>query len=317
MGSVRTQPEAGGLVYGLAAYGFWGLMPLYFRWVRQVWPLEMLAHRITWSFVLMLLLVGVLGLGQRVGACLRSPRLAMLLAASSALVAINWLVYIHGVAIERVVHTSLGYFVTPLVSVLLGIVFFREHLRLGQWLAVGLAGLGLIVQVIWLGELPWISLALAGSFGLYGLVRKVAAVDGMTGLAVETLFLFPLALGGLVFWYSQGTSAFGHTIRLDALLMLSGPFTALPLICFGQAARKLPLSILGILQYIAPSIQLLLAVNLFGERFDLAQRLSFGFIWTALAVFTLESLWFHRFLDRPSPGSQSISTTASGTGSQL
>jgi len=293
--SARDKAEAGGLVYGLAAYGFWGLMPLYFRCVRDVSPLEMLAHRIAWSFVLMVLLAGVLGLGPRVARCLCSPRLALLLAISSALVAINWLVYIHGVAIERVVHTSLGYFVTPLVSVLLGIIFFREHLRRAQWLAVGLAGLGLVVQVIWLGELPWISLAIAGSFGLYGLVRKVAGVDGMTGLTVETLFLFPPALGCLLFWYSQGTSAFGQgNAGLDVLLMLSGPMTAVPLVCFGQAARKLPLSILGILQYIAPSIQLLIAVNLFGERFEPAQRLSFGLIWTALALFTLESLWFHR-----------------------
>jgi chloramphenicol-sensitive protein RarD len=284
-----------GLLYGLATYAFWGVMPLYFRSVRHVSAVEVLAHRIVWSFVLMMLVVAGLGLWLRVRRCLASPRLALLLAVSSVLVAVNWLVYIHAVAIESVVHASLGYFVMPLVNVLLGMIFFRERLRVGQWLAVGLAGVGLVVQVVGLGQLPWIALAVAGSFGLYGLVRKVAGVDGMTGLAVETLFLMPPALACLLFWHGKGTGAFGQgDVRLDALLILSGPLTAVPLVCFGQAVRKLPLSVLGILQYLGPSIQLVLAINLFGEPFELAQRINFALIWTGLVIFTLESLWNRR-----------------------
>ena len=291
MGEHRQSAGRGGLAYGLAAYGLWGVIPLYFWVIRSVPPAEILAHRIVWC---LLFLAVVLTLSRRwpdVLRALRTPRTRRLLTLSACLVAVNWLVYIHSVATERVLHSSLGYFINPLFNVLLGLVFFRERLRPAQWLAVALAGAGLAYLVWAAGELPWIAPALAVSFGLYGLVRKVTPVDGLTGLAVETLVLTPPAAAGLLWWAAAGWSSFGHTgWRLDALLMLSGVLTAVPLLCFGQAARRLRLSTLGFLQYLAPSIQFLLAVSLFGETFRPEQQVGFGCTWAALLIFTADSL---------------------------
>lgn len=295
MGENRQAAGRGGLAYGLAAYGLWGVIPLYFWLVRDVAPAEILAHRIVWC---LLFLAVILTLSRRwadVFRALRTPRTRWLLTASAGLVAVNWLVYIHSVATERVLHSSLGYFINPLFNVLLGLAFFRERLRPAQWLAVALAGAGLAYLVWAAGELPWIAPALAVTFGLYGLVRKVTPVDGLTGLSVETLVLTPPAAACLLWWAAAGSSSFGHHgWRHDALLMLSGVVTAVPLLCFGQAARRLRLSTLGFLQYLAPSIQFLLAVCLFGERFRPEQQVGFGCTWAALLIFTADSLLAQR-----------------------
>jgi chloramphenicol-sensitive protein RarD len=283
------------LAYGLAAYGLWGVIPLYFWALRSLPPVEFLAHRIVWC---LLFLVVVLTLSRRWPAVFRAlgtPRTRRLLTVSACLVAVNWLVYIYSVATERVLHSSLGYFINPLFNVLLGLVFFRERLRPAQWLAVALAAAGLAYLVWAAGELPWIAPALAVSFGLYGLVRKVTPVDGLTGLAVETLVLTPPAAACLLWWAAAGSSSFGHNgWHFDALLMLSGVLTALPLLCFGQAARRLRLSTLGFLQYLAPSTQFLLAVYLFGEPFRPEQQVGFGCTWVALLIFTADSLLAQR-----------------------
>jgi chloramphenicol-sensitive protein RarD len=280
-----------GLLYGLGAYGLWGLMPLYFKAVTQVSPFEVLAHRIVWCAVFLAGLLVLLRRWPQLLACLHNRRYLMLLGLSSFLIAVNWYAYILGASTERIVQTSLGYFMTPLVSVGLGMLFFRENLRPGQWLALSIASCGLIYLISAVREPPWIALSIASSFGLYGLVRKVTPVDSLSGLLVETLLLCPIALPMLVWGQVKGTAAFGQSSwPLSGLLMLSGLITAIPLLCFGQAARRLPLSILAFLQYIAPSIQLLLAVNLYGEPFDPTRQVCFGLIWTALAVFSLDSL---------------------------
>jgi chloramphenicol-sensitive protein RarD len=271
------------------------VVPLYFWVVRSVAPIEVLAHRIVWCLLFLVVVLTLAGRWPEVVRALRTPRTRWLLTTSAFLVAVNWLVYIHSVATERVLHSSLGYFINPLFSVLLGLVFFRERLRPAQWLAVALAGAGIAYLVWAAGELPWIALALAGSFGLYGLVRKVAPVDGLTGVAVETLVLTPPAAACLVWWAAAGSSSFGHNgWRFDALLMVSGVLTAVPLLCFGQAARRLPLSTLGFLQYLAPSIQFLLAVFLFGEKFRPEQQVGFACTWAALLLFTADSLLAQR-----------------------
>lgn len=288
-----------GLLYGLAAYGFWGLMPLYFRLVGTVAPVEILAHRIIWSVILVAVILTLWRRWPDLVSSLRSGRTVRLLLISALLVAGNWLVYIYGVWTQRVLQTSLGYFINPLFSVLLGMVFFGERPRRWQWVALGLASIGLGYLVFQVGELPWIALALAGTFGLYGLVRKTAPVDGLIGLAVETMLLAPAALAGLAIGATNGTTSFGKNEAMtDGLLLLSGVVTTIPLLCFGQAARRLPLSTLGFLQYLAPSMQFVIAVLVFQEPFPPALRISFAFIWTALAIFTLDALWTHSRRDR-------------------
>lgn len=282
----------GGLLYGLAAYGFWGLMPLYFRLVGAVAPVEILAHRILWSVVLVALILTVWRRWPDLASSVRSGRAVRLLLLSALLVAANWLVYIYGVWTQRVMQTSLGYFINPLFSVVLGMVFFRERLRRGQWAALVLASAGLVYLVFTVGELPWIALALTVTFGLYGLIRKITPVDGLIGLAIETMLLAPAALAGLAVGITQGSATFGNNDRMtDGLLLLSGVVTTIPLLCFGQAARRLPLSTLGFLQYVAPSMQFLLAVLVFKEPFEPALRISFALIWAALAIFTADALW--------------------------
>jgi chloramphenicol-sensitive protein RarD len=288
----QRQEQRGGLVYGLAAYGLWGLMPLYFKAVERADPLEVLAHRIVWCQLLLVVLLLVFRSWSDLVQCLRSRRIVLLLLASSVLIALNWFIYIYGVATQRLVETSLGYFINPLFSVLLGVVFFRERLRIGQWAALALATVGMAYLVIRVGSVPWIALGLAGAFGFYGLVRKIAPVDALVGLFIETLVLTPVAAAFLLQQHASGAAPvdrFGWGFA--GLLALSGPTTALPLLCFGLAARRLPLSIMGFLQYLAPSLQLLLAVLFFGETFRPEHQISFGFIWTALALYSVESVW--------------------------
>lgn len=288
----QRREQRGGLVYGLAAYGLWGLMPLYFKAVEQAGPLEVLAHRIVWCQLLLVVLLLVFRSWSDLVQCLRSPRIVLLLLASSVLIALNWFIYIYGVATQRLVETSLGYFINPLFSVLLGVVFFRERLRISQWAALGLATAGMAYLVMRVGTVPWIALGLAGAFGFYGLVRKIAPVDALVGLFIETLVLTPVAAAFLLQQHISGAAPvdrFGWGFA--GLLALSGPTTALPLLCFGLAARRLPLSIMGFLQYLAPSLQLLLAVLFYDESFRPEQQISFGFIWTALALYSVESVW--------------------------
>jgi chloramphenicol-sensitive protein RarD len=284
-----------GLLYGLAAYGLWGLMPLYFRAVAAVRPVELLAHRIIWSAVFLAVLVTALGRWGEVARCFRTPRTRRLLLASTVLIALNWFVFIYGVSAGQVVGTSLGYFVNPLVSILFGVVLFHERLGGWKWGALALAAGGLVYLVAALGQVPWIALVLAFSFGLYGVVRKVVPVDGLVGLAVETLMLLPAAGLFLAYWSGTPGWALGrHGRGVDGLLLLSGVVTAVPLVCFGQAARRVRLSTLGFLQYLGPSLQLLLAVLAFGEPFPPAQQVCFGCIWLALAVVSADSLLARR-----------------------
>ena len=282
---------SGGLLYGAGAYVLWGLMPLYIWSMDRVPSLEILAHRVVWcSVVLVFLLTGLSRWGA-FGRVLRNPRTLGLLGLSSLLIATNWYCYIFGANNGQTIQTSLGYFINPLFSVLLGMIFFRERLRPVQWVALFLATVGVLILVVVTGELPWIALVLAVGFGLYGLVRKVTPVDAVTGLAVETLLLVPVAGAFLLYWTATGTGSFGQMgWDIDALLLAAGVVTAVPLLCFGQAARRLPLTTIGLLQYIAPTLQFLLAVLIRGEALLPAKVVSFGFIWTALVVFSVESL---------------------------
>jgi chloramphenicol-sensitive protein RarD len=284
-----------GLIYGLAAYGLWGLVPCYFVFLKdRVAPLEILVHRVVWSAAF---LAAILTLAQRwepIVRCLRTRRLVMPLTASALMVGVNWLVYIYSVKLEKIVQASFGYYLTPLVSVTIGLAVFRERLRPWQWVALALATAG--VATLSVGEVPWIALTLAISFGLYGAIRKSVPVDGLIGLAVESFLLTPLCIAYLA-WSAQAgeLAATSDQWGLALTVALSGPVTALPLLCFGQAARRLPLTLLGFLQFLSPTLQLLIAVHVFGEQPPPGTWGPFVMIWMALALYSVESLaYYHK-----------------------
>jgi chloramphenicol-sensitive protein RarD len=278
-----------GILYGIAAYGSWGVFPLYFKTVASVSPVEVLAHRAFWSFVVLAALIALLGRWRELWRVLRSGKLLVMLALSTLFIAANWLTFIYAVTSGQVLQASLGYFINPLVNVLLGVLFLRERMRPGQMLSIGLALVGVLVLVAIVGEVPWVALALAVTFSLYTLMRKLMPVDGLMSLAVETLGMLPFALVCLVWLNAPGRSAGGQWPVLG-LLMLSGPVTTVPLLFFGAAARRLRLSTMGILQYLTPTLQFLLAVLAFREPFSLAQLLSFACIWAAVLIYAADSL---------------------------
>lgn len=275
-----------GLLYGVAAYGSWGFMPVYIKAVRAVPILEVLSHRVFWAFLLLLVLCWKQGELATIRAAVRTPRTLALLAGSTLAIAVNWLAYIWAVVNGHVLESSLGYFINPLVNVLFGVAILGERLDRPVRIAVGVAGAGVLWMAIRGGQVPWIALTLATSFGLYGLLRKLAPVGGLAGLTVETGLLSPLA-GGFIGWsMANGQAGFlAGDVKTDALLLLAGPITAVPLLFFAGAARRLPLSTLGFLQYLSPSLQFLLAVFAYREPLDPARLVAFAFIWMALAIF--------------------------------
>lgn len=281
-----------GILYALGAYLTWGFLPLFWKAVQAATPMEILSHRIVWS---LLLLVGILGIQQRWGwlaPALRDRRTLGAFLLSTLLLGINWLVYIWAVNAGQIVEASLGYFINPLVNVVFGVLFLQEQMRPGQWLAVGLAALGVLYLTVTLGAPPWVGLTLAFSFAGYGLLRKTARLNTLEGLTFETSFLFLPALAYLLYLGGTGQGVFGVVSgQLTGLLLLSGVFTALPLLLFAAGARRIPFSLVGILQYIAPTIQFLLGVYLYGEPFSPARLVGFGLIWLALALYSAETLW--------------------------
>ena len=278
--------------FALAAYCIWGVAPIYFKLVGHVQPLEIIAHRVTWSAILLMV---VLALSGKLGE-LRLPLKSLgWLLLSAMLLAFNWLIFVFAVLNDQIIYTSLGYFINPLVSVFLGIFFLGERLRPLQWLALSIAFLGVMIQLVVLGHLPLISLALAFSFGFYGLIRKNLNLPAVSGLALETLIILPFALGYLVWQQAQGALAFSNlSLETDLLLVLGGVVTSLPLLFFAGAVTRLSLTTVGIFQYLAPSLTLLLAVFYFEEPFNRVQFATFFCVWVSIVIFTTESLGYHR-----------------------
>ena len=280
-----------GLLFGLGAYSCWGFLPIYFKKVAAAPAVELLAHRVVWALLLLLGLAWQQGLGGELRRALRPGRTLWLLTASTALIAVNWLVYIWAVVNGRILEGSLGYFINPLVNVLLGTLVLEERLERAVLAAVLVAAAGVAWLTFQVGQPPWVALTLAVSFGLYGLLRKLVGVGAVAGLAVETALLSPLAVGYLLWAGATGRSSFlAGDLRHDLLLLLAGPFTSVPLLLFTGAARRLPLSTLGFLQYLSPSLQLLVGVFLYGEPFPPARAVGFALIWAALAVFAVHTL---------------------------
>jgi chloramphenicol-sensitive protein RarD len=279
-----------GYLLGLVAYVIWGLFPLYFKAIEAIAADEIIVHRVLWSALCGALLLMVWKHPGWWRELVRHPRRFAVLALSGALIACNWLLYVWAVNNERMLEASLGYYINPLVNVMLGLLILGERLRRLQWLAVGLAALGVVQQIWLLGSLPWVSLGLALTFGIYGLIRKQAPVAALPGLVVETWLLLPVALLWLAVHPAAASSqpAFWGT-PLAWLLAAAGPVTLVPLVCFNAAARHLPYATLGFLQYLAPTLVLLQAIFLFGESFDPARLLSFICIWAALAIYSLDA----------------------------
>ena len=282
-----------GVFFALAAFASWGLLPVYWKFLAGVPSHEILMHRILWTSVFALALVAIAGRSAEVRAILRTPRQLLALTASSLLLAGNWLVFIWAVHRGEIVATSLGYYLNPMISVALGVFVLGETLRPLQLVAVVIAAIGGVAFSVLSGELPWISLVLAASFALYGLIRKQVPVASIAGIAVETGILAPIAAAGIAWREWHGAGAFSqpahHGGHERALLIAAGVVTALPLIWFASAARRLRLSTIGLLQYLAPSLALVIAVLAYDEPFTRAHAVSFLFIWTALALYSFAS----------------------------
>lgn len=290
MNDERGESKAG-LLYGIAAYGMWGAVPAYFKALMHVSALELLAQRIVWAAVLVVFIMLVRRSWGAVWKCLKDTRTRNTLILTTLLIATNWFVYIYGVSTQRVIQTSLGYFIAPLASTALGVVVLRERLRTGQVIALCLAITGVLILSFLAGEVPWLALAIAASFSLYGLLRKTVAADAMTGLTIESFFLFPFALGYVIWLSANGSAQFGHVDRQTDLLLIAGSVvTVAPLYCFAQAARQLRLTTIGFLQYLSPTGQFLLALWLFGETLNTFKLVGFVFVWMALAIYSVDAL---------------------------
>jgi chloramphenicol-sensitive protein RarD len=277
--------------HALVAYGIWGIAPVYWKVTAAFPSSELLAYRVLSSFAIALLLLAATRRFGEIRVSVASARAAAAVVAAALLIATNWLTFIYAVQTDRILATSLGYYINPLVNVLFGLVLLRERLSRPQGIAVVLAALGVAWQTWALGELPWISLLLATSFGLYGLVRKLAPATPLAGYGLETLILSPFALGFLAWLVSRGDATVGGaSAGFQALVWASGIITALPLVAFASAAKRLPLTTLGMFQYLAPTLSFLLAVTFYGEEFRLEHAVSFGLVWLALALYGWD-LW--------------------------
>lgn len=281
---------ATGLLAGIVAFLIWGLAPLYFKALQQIPAPEILAHRSLWSLVLALLVLALFGKLPDLYATLRDRRRMQTLALSTLLIGSNWLVFIWAINSSRVTEASLGYYINPLLNIVLGIAFLGERFRPLQWAAVAMAAVGIAHELWQFGRLPLVALYLALSFGFYGLVRKRAPVESLTGLAVETLLMFPLAVGYLLWSDSPTSNLLGNGAALNGLLLFAGPLTLTPLLLFNIAARRLNLSTVGFLQYIGPTLMLALAVLVFGETFSTTKAVTFLLVWLGLALYTVDAL---------------------------
>ncbi|GAB6906715.1 EamA family transporter RarD [Desulfosarcina cetonica] len=293
--SPAPQTPVFGVFMAFTAFLIWGLSPIYWRALDQVSAFEIILHRMLWSFVILVPLVVAGRQWHAFRHALATPRILGTLLLTSVLVGANWLLYIWAVNNGRVLQASLGYYINPLVNVLLGMIFLGERLRRAQTLAVCLAAAGVLYLTMRHGVFPWVSLALAFSFGIYGLVRKVAAVGALVGLTVETLLLTLPAAIWIAHLHRMGSGAFLHSgMRTDLLLMGTGILTATPLLLFNLGAKRITLATLGFVQYTAPTGMLLLGITLFGEPFTTVQAMTFGLIWTALAIYSWDALRMHR-----------------------
>ncbi len=291
-----------GILNGIAAYALWGFFPIYWKFLHEVSALQVIGHRIGWSFLLLIAVIVVTKQWNEFRSVALAPKVIAIYSIAAVLLSINWLVYVWGVNSGFIVETSLGYFINPLLSVLLGVIFLRERLRATQWIPVVIAAMGVIYLTVVYGRLPWIALSLAFSFGFYGFVKKLAPLGSLYGLTLETGLVFPAALIYLLIVEINGTGAFIHDgMFITALLIGAGVVTTIPLLMFASAAKQIPLSVVGLLQYIAPTIQFLIGILIYKEPFDRSHLIGFGIVWVALVIFWVENFLAHRTPVEPIP----------------
>jgi chloramphenicol-sensitive protein RarD len=280
-----------GILAAIGAYVLWGLLPIYWKSIQTVPPLEVLCHRTVWSLLFLLILLIWSKRWQWLRQASRSPATIITFLITSSILGLNWFVYIWAVNAGHILDASLGYFINPLISVLLGTIFLKEQLRPWQWVAIGIAVCGVVFLTLGYGAFPWIALTLAFTFGLYGLLRKTASLEALEGLALETAVLSVPALAYLIYLELEGTASFGHTATdTEILLAFTGIATALPLLLFAYAARRVTLATVGILQYIAPTLQFLLGIWVYDETFTATRMIGFGVVWIALILYSLEGI---------------------------
>ena len=284
-----------GILYGIGAYVLWGFFPIYWKFLHPVPALQVIGHRIGWSFIMLAVYVLITKQWQDFRSVAFKAKTIGMYSIAAVLLSINWLIYVWGVNAGVIVETSLGYFINPLLSVLLGVIFLRERLRPMQWIPVGLAAVGVIYLTFVYGRLPWIALSLAFSFGFYGFVKKLSPLGSLYGLTLETGIVFPVALIYLVVVGVNGTGAFFHAGTLiDLFLIGAGIVTTIPLLMFASAAKQIPLTLVGLLQYIAPTLQFLIGVFVYKESFDFSHFIGFAIVWVALIFFAVESYLANR-----------------------
>jgi chloramphenicol-sensitive protein RarD len=291
-----------GILNGIAAYALWGFFPIYWKLLQQVPALQVIGHRIGWSFILLIAFIWLTKQWNDFRSAALTSKNIVIYSIAAVLLTINWLVYVWGVNAGFIVETSLGYFINPLLSVLLGVIFLRERLRPVQWIPVALAAAGVLYLTLAYGRLPWIALTLAFTFGFYGFVKKLAPLGSLYGLTLETGIVFPIALIYLAVVEFTNSGAFLHDSALiDILLIGAGLVTTIPLLMFASAAKQIPLTVVGILQYIAPTLQFLIGVLIYHEPFDQSRLVGFGLVWLALILFSAESYLANRVLVQPIP----------------
>ncbi|MBI5301560.1 MAG: EamA family transporter RarD [Chloroflexi bacterium] len=284
-----------GIWYAIGAYSIWGLFPAYWKWLGYVPAPQLMSHRLVWSCVILIAYIFLTRQWRAFRRSASNRRVLGVYLVAAVILGVNWLIYLWAIASGFVVESSLGYFINPLVNVLLGVILLRERLRAWQWLPVALATLGVVYLTVMYGSPPWIALSLALTFGFYGLVKKTAPLNSLHGLALETSLLFVPALLWLTYADVSGQGAFLHTGAIaDSLMIGAGLVTTIPLLLFASAARRIPLSMMGILQYIAPTLQFLLGVLMFGEPFTQTQFIGFGMVWVSLIIFAVEGFLTHR-----------------------
>ena len=284
-----------GIWYGIAAYAMWGFFPIYWKLLHDVPALQVIGHRIGWSFLLLLAYIFIARQWSDFRSAAFDRRTIAIYAVAGVLLSINWLVYVWGVNSGFIVETSLGYFINPLLSVLFGVIFLREKLRPMQWLPVIIAAIGVTYLTATYGRLPWIALSLAVTFGLYGLVKKLSPLGSVFGLTLETGIVFPIALVYLIIVQINGTAGFLRDgTAIDLLLVGAGIVTTIPLLMFASAAKQIPLNMIGVLQYFAPTIQFLIGIFIYKEPFDTTRLIGFSIVWLALIIFWVENLIAHR-----------------------
>ncbi len=284
--SDQKSMDSKGTLYGIAAYGLWGMFPLYWKLLSKVPALQILAHRVVWAFVLTTILSFALGKGKDFNVLLRQPKRLLATIATGFLVTANWGIYIWAVNVGRIIETSLGYYLNPLISIALGVFVLKEKIDKGIIAASGMAVVGISILTVSYGKLPWVALSLGITFALYGLIKKMVGLDALSGLAMETAPVFPLALAYLVMEQVAGRGSFIHAGVLETVLLaLAGAVTAIPLFFYAEGVKRIPLSRMGFLQYISPTGQLLLGVLVFKETLDTPRAIAFAFILSALAVY--------------------------------